>query len=248
MTERRVSLPRRAVVVSIQDENARVRTFELDLRLDAQPGQFVMVWLPGIDEKPFSLVGATPVTLTIARVGPFTQALFTLQVGDPLWIRGPLGTPFTLSTSTGRSRLLLVAGGYGVAPLYFLAHRARAAGWALSVVLGARSAEDLLFVDRFATLGVEVVVATGDGSSGERGTAADVAARLLELGGYETIYGCGPEAMLEAVERLARDRGLPAQLSYERIMRCGFGVCGTCAREGWLVCHDGPVMHISAVA
>jgi dihydroorotate dehydrogenase electron transfer subunit len=246
MTEWSVSLPRRAALVTIQEENFRVRSFGLDLRLDAEPGQFVMVWLPGVDEKPFSLVRADPVLLTVARVGPFTQALFGLQVGDPVWVRGPLGTPFALPGARGQSRLLLVAGGYGVAPLYFLAERARAAGWALSVVLGAKTGADLLFVDRFAALGAEVVVMTDDGSEGERGTAVEAAARLLGRSDYQEIYACGPEAMLETVERLGRERAFPVQASYEQKMRCGFGVCGTCARQGWLVCHDGPVRRIPA--
>jgi dihydroorotate dehydrogenase electron transfer subunit len=62
---------------------------------------------------------------------------------------------------------------------------------------------------------------------------------------YQAIYACGPEPMLEAVARLAQRHSLPAQLSYERYMRCSFGVCGSCARGGWLVCRDGPVKHLS---
>jgi dihydroorotate dehydrogenase electron transfer subunit len=241
------SLPQVARILALTDESPEVRTLVLDLSFAAEPGQFVMAWLPGVDEKPFSLVRANPVTLTIARVGPFTTSVFTLDIGHRLWLRGPFGRPFTLPASpipNTQYPLLLVAGGYGVAPLYFLAERALAAGWPLSVVVGARTAQDVIFEDRFSALGAQVAVTTDDGSAGERGVATDVGGRLLDRGEYRAIYACGPEPMLEAVQVLARRHKLPAQLSYERTMRCGFGVCGTCTRQGWLVCHDGPVREV----
>jgi dihydroorotate dehydrogenase electron transfer subunit len=247
------SLPRVARILDIAEENARVRTLMLDLHLGAEPGQFVMTWLPGVDEKPFSLVRATPVTLTIACVGSFTQAVFCLDVGDSVWIRGPLGRGFTLPSSpvsSSRAPLLLIAGGYGVAPLYFLAERALAAGWEVSIVIGAQTAADVVFSQRFAALDVRVVITTDDGSLGQQGVATVAAERLLEEarhpGGvdFQVMYACGPEPMLEAAEKLAHIRRLPAQLSYERYMRCGFGVCGSCARDGWLVCRDGPVKYV----
>ncbi len=242
----KTSLPQVARIAAVHDENRRVRTLVLDLHLAAEPGQFVMAWLPGVDEKPFSLVRAEPVTLTVARVGPFSTAVHALGVGDSLWVRGPLGQPFTLpaSPSARAQRLLLVGGGYGVAPLYFLAERAIVAGWAVSMVIGARTAADVVFSRRFEALGAQVVVSTDDGSLGQQGLATDAAARLLDGVDYGALYACGPGPMLDAVERLALARGLPAQLSYERYMRCGLGVCGSCARKGWLVCRDGPVKHL----
>jgi dihydroorotate dehydrogenase electron transfer subunit len=208
-----------------------------------------MAWLPGLDEKPFSLVRADPVTLTIARVGPFTGAVFSLGIGDRLWLRGPLGQPFTLPpqqspTANSQRPILLVAGGYGVAPLHFLARCARGAGWQVSVVVGARTAADVIFAGRFAALDARVVVTTDDGSLGEQSLATDAADRLLAEVDHQAIYACGPEPMLDAVEILARAYQVPAQLSYERYMRCGFGVCGSCSQEGWLVCRDGPVKAI----
>ena len=244
----KTSLPRMARITELIDEGPKVRTLVLDLRLEADPGQFVMAWLPGLDEKPFSLVRADPVTLTIARVGPFSTAVHALRVGDPLWLRGPLGQPFTLPPvrpSGPRLPLLLIGGGYGVAPLHFLAERARLSGWAASMVIGARTAADVIFAGRFEALGVPVAITTDDGSTGERGVATTATERLLDEAAYRAIYACGPEPMLDAVETLACRRGLPAQLSYERYMRCGFGVCGSCAREGWMVCSDGSVRHVS---
>ena len=278
MTYTKTSLPQAARIVGIADESDTIRTFVFDQHLDAEPGQFVMAWLPGVDEKPFSLVRADPVTLTIARIGPFTEEVFSLSVGDRLWLRGPLGHPFTLNalspapipepvlSETEGSRIpdpesrvpgpqsripnpgspiLLVAGGYGVAPLHFLAERARSAGWEVTAIIGARTASGVVFARRTAALGAQVIITSDDGSLGQQGLASESAERLLAQTDYQTIYACGPESMLEAVETLARAHRIPAQLSYERYMRCGFGVCGSCSQEGWLVCRDGPVRSIS---
>ena len=248
MNRSMTSLPQAARIVSIADENHTIRTFVFDQRLEAEPGQFVMAWLPGIDEKPFSLVRADPVTLTICQVGPFTDEIFALKPGDQLWLRGPLGSPFTLddrSPAPGlRAPILLIAGGYGVAPLYFLAERARAAGREVTAIIGAKKASSIVFARRTAALGARVFITTDDGSLGEQGLASEVAGRLLAQNGHQAIYACGPESMLEAVEALSRAHRMPAQLSYERYMRCGFGVCGSCSRDGWLVCSDGPVRAI----
>jgi len=225
----------------VERENYRVATFTLDLALDAAPGQFVMLWLPGVEERPLSLMAGDPVTLTVARIGPFTSALHARHAGERVWVRGPYGNGFRQIKQTG-TRPLLVAGGYGVAPLLFLARDLLAAGAQPSVLIGARTARDVIFVERFEAIGVPVLVATDDGSRGTQGLAPDVAARTIESQPVSSLYACGPEPMLEGVAALARRHHLPAQLSYERKMRCAFGVCGTCVRDdGWLVCRDGPV-------
>ena len=232
-------LPQAYRIVEVRVENPTVRSFVLDGQMEATPGQFVMAWLPGLDEKPFSLSGADPIMIAVARVGPFTTAMHALAAGDRLWLRGPLGQGFLLCPGT----LLLVGGGCGAAPLLYLAQVANQAGRAVHVVLGARTADGLFFQDRFSGLGCAVHLATEDGSAGQKGTAIAAAAALLGQGNPEvdTLYACGPEAMLDAVRQLACAHHLPCQISYEAYMRCGIGVCGSCARNGWLVCRDGPV-------
>lgn len=225
-------------------ESPRVKTLILDARMEACPGQFVMAWLPGHEEKPFSLAEADPVMLTVARVGPFSTALHGLRSGDRLWLRGPLGRGFTIEGQ----RILLVGGGYGVAPLAFLARRAIAQGVRVTALTAARRAEDVLYVDRFRALGAEVVVATEDGSAGERGRATEVAERLLRTRAFDALYGCGPEGMLEGLKSLAAAFGLPAQLSYEAYMRCGIGLCGSCERAGVVLCVEGPVLRFTPEA
>lgn len=253
MSGHKSMLPRGARILQAVQESARVSRLVMDARVDAVPGQFVMAWLPGVNERPFSLAAADPLTLLVAQVGPFTAALHQLQAGDWLWWRGPFGHGFTLpdvpaqDPSTLRPRLLLVAGGYGVAPLAFLAHRARALGWPVSVAIGARTREDILLPSEFATLGCQVQFCTEDGSAGLKGLvteAVDQALPASPRAAAESIgmlYGCGPQAMLEALRALCGAHRIPCQLCYEAIMKCAQGVCGSCARAGLLVCADGPV-------
>jgi dihydroorotate dehydrogenase electron transfer subunit len=232
-------LPRAYTITEVRIENPSIRTYVLDGEIKAMPGQFVMTWLPGLDEKPFSLSGVHPIMLTVDRVGPFTEAMHGLSAGDRLWLRGPFGRGFSICAGP----LLLISGGCGAAPLLYLAQVARQRGRHIAVVLGARTKKGLLFQERFADLGCAIHLVTDDGTAGTKGTALDLAATLLDrrVTPTDTLYACGPEPMLEAVHRLAQDHGLPCQLSYEAYMRCAIGVCGSCARGGRLACRDGPV-------
>ncbi len=235
-----MSLPEIVRITDVRDETRTIRTFVLDAELeDAQPGQFVMLWLPGIDEKPLAVADPAPLTLTVARVGPFSTALHGLQVGDQVGWRGPYGTGYRLYEDRAA---LLVSGGYGAAPLYFLAMRAVEREIPTSVALGARRALDLLYVDRFEELGVDVVIATDDGSAGRRGYVTDAASSAVTAGSELAVYACGPEPMLVALHRLCLEHEIPGQFSLERYMKCGFGICGQCALDDLLVCQDGPVL------
>jgi dihydroorotate dehydrogenase electron transfer subunit len=245
------TLHRSARIVERTLENAKTVTLRLDASLGCEPGQFAMLWLPGLDEKPFSISSDQPLCFTIARVGPFSDALHGLGEGDRLWYRGPFGTGFPLPQGeagadprapSGRG-VLLVGGGYGAAPLHFLARRILAADAAARVetVLGARTAADLLFPGRFARIGVAVHAATEDGSTGRRGLATDEAEALLQSGKFADVAACGPEGMLAALSSICAGLAIPAHLSYEAYMRCGIGLCGSCEHGGRLVCMDGPV-------
>jgi dihydroorotate dehydrogenase electron transfer subunit len=245
------SLHRSALIVERSTENAKTITLRLGASLDCRPGQFAMLWLPGLDEKPFSISSSDPLCFTIARVGPFSEALQGLVAGDRLWYRGPFGTAYPVTPGpTGadpwvpaEAGALLVGGGYGAAPLHFLARRilecrpdAR-----VEAVLGARTRADLLFADRFARIGVPVHAATEDGSVGHKGLATEAARSLLESGDFDGLYACGPQGMLESLASTCAGFGITAHLSYEAYMRCGIGLCGSCEHGGRLVCMDGPV-------
>ena len=212
-------------------------TLLLDAALAAAPGQFVMVWLPGVEERPLAVVDTSPLTLTVCRVGPFTCAMCALRPGDRLWVRGPFGQGFPVH---GR-RHLLVGGGSGVASLALLAREARARGHEVQVVLGARNAGGLMLGRLFTAHGCSLHLATDDGSAGLHGTTIDAAAPLLAGEPPDAIYGCGPEPMLQALTALAQQRRIPCWVSRERVMRCGIGVCGACHCGDRLVCVVGPV-------
>jgi dihydroorotate dehydrogenase electron transfer subunit len=237
------TLPQAYKIKTIRPENANNKTFVLDGSLQANPGQFVMAWLPGMQDKPFSLANAAPLSLTIAAVGPLSRALHNLNVGDFLWVRGPLGQGFVLERPVGE-HILLIGGGYGVAPLRFLAESAITRGYVVSIIIGARRQSDLLLVDAFESLGVKVWLTTEDGSTGHKGVVTDVISQVIEseAGGPTEVFTCGPTGMLKAVAARCDARGIPVQISWEAHMRCGIGLCGSCeAGQGWLTCLDGPV-------
>jgi dihydroorotate dehydrogenase electron transfer subunit len=243
----RLTLPTPCTIRSIKADNYRTKTLELDNALDAVPGQFVMAWLPRFDEKPFSLVDANPITVMITDVGPFSHLVHQLQVGDRLWLRGPFGHGFTLDPT--RRRIALVGGGYGVAPLLWLARTAPA--FNITAVVGARTAADLLYLDRFRALAdqtprIEIVATTEDGSFGLPGRVTDALAPRIAAGQIDAIYACGPHGMLTALQTLAAAHHLPCQLSWEAYMRCGIGICGACEHQGQVLCLDGPVLSYAA--
>jgi dihydroorotate dehydrogenase electron transfer subunit len=240
---REPGLPQAVRIRKMRDDTRSIRTLVLDARVpDAKPGQFIMLWLPGVDEKPMSIAHPDPLTVTVARVGPFTTALHQRKVGDYLGWRGPYGHGFSLRAD---APALLVSGGCGVGPLYFLAEQAVEHGIPISAAIGARSADDLLYLEQFHNLGIDPHVATDDGTAGHHGFVTELAEELIDRAGDPpAIYACGPELMLVALHRLCRERGLAGQLSLERYMKCGFGICGQCALNGRLVCEDGPVFDV----
>jgi len=229
-------------IARIDQPTRKVKLLTLHGRLPAQPGQFVMAWLPGLNEKPFSLVDDDPVTLAVANVGPFSARLHELEVGDRLWFRGPFGHGFDIVGEYA----LLVGGGYGVAPLAFLASRTIGTRRKVAVI-GAATGDELFFEDRLAGAGCEVVLVTEDCSTGEADLCTNAAERLLRNEAFDVVYGCGPEGMLETLQQLCIKLGIPGQLSKEAYMRCGMGVCGSCQRDGLLVCRDGPVFLVGQV-
>ena len=226
--------------------NKRTLWIELDRPIKAQPGQFVMAWLPEVGEKPFSIAGLDPFSLMVVDVGPFSHALHQIKAGDRIWVKGPLGHGFSLSGDTA----ILVGGGYGAAPLWPLANLAQSKGMNVKVCLGARSQADLLLHEAFEKAGCEVSVATEDGTAGERCLVTEIVEKILAESGGDGIYACGPTGMLSALAALAKSYDVPYQLSWEAHMRCGMGLCGSCEvaqtsdpalPPGWLACFDGPV-------
>jgi len=222
------------------DENYRVRTIEIDYEMpQAKPGQFVMVWVPGVGEKPMSIGNSRPLTISVAKVGAVSGAIHGLKEGGLISFRGPFGNPFTIPD--GAKRILAVGGGYGVVPMYFLAKSAREHGVEALAVTGAKTANDVVWEKQLFMVCKEVFVTTDDGTRGKKGNVLAEAKWLIEGKKIDAVYACGPERMMEAVARLCVQHGVPCQVSVERYMKCGVGVCGSCAIGGKLCCVDGPV-------
>lgn len=207
---------------------------------DVSPGQFVMVWLPGVEEVPISpsLFRDGVLRLTVKSVGDTTRMINSLGEGGELYIRGPYGSGFDLSME---GSYLLVAGGYGAAPIIFVAHRLLDAGYSVSYVEGVKTASERVFFDEARGLGIDAVLVTEDGSSGVEGLVTMYVEEVV--GDYDYVLACGPEDMLREVFRICIDSGADCQLSLERMVKCGVGICGSCVLEGSdrLICLDGPV-------
>jgi len=234
LVEKRVETPRMASLFFPHPDRP-VREGQFDARTLA-PGQFVMLWLPGVDEKPYavSYCEGERFGVTVMKRGPFSTALHELGPGALVGFRGPYGRGFwNWEKLTNQPGVVLIGGGCGMAPLALLAKRLPNA----AIVQGAATAEDLLYRKRFA----EQVLFTEDGSEGTKGLPTEWLREALKRSEVRAVYGCGPEAMLCSVVEMCRAEEVPCQVSLERYMKCGIGVCGQCECNGRLVCQDGPV-------
>lgn len=227
-----------ARIAKIIQENYRIKTFVLDARIRAEPGQFIMIWMPRIGERPMSLGGGDPVTFTIAAVGKFSEAIHQLKEGDRVSFRGPLGTHFTLPSKA--KTIAIIGGGYGIVPMAYLAREAHRKGIRSIAIVGARTEKDVIFENHFHGFG-EVHVTTDDGSYGRKGNAVDALRELFTHHRFDAVYSCGPEMMLYHVARVAREKKVPCQVSIERYMKCGINICGACDVNGKTACNDGPI-------
>ena len=204
------------------------------------PGQFVHVRIPALEasalRRPFSVFDAVDgrVTILYKVVGRGTAALSQSKVGDTLDVMGPLGHGFPVAC---KGAALLVGGGFGVAPLYFLAKRLMAADPNAKPILflGGRTKDDLLALDEFAAIGVETRVATNDGSAGAKGFVTDPLDDALieqrEKGLPFELFTCGPDGLLKAVADRAVGTGMPGWISMDRHMICGVGACFACIQR-----------------
>ncbi|MDD4162330.1 MAG: dihydroorotate dehydrogenase electron transfer subunit [Methanothrix sp.] len=227
--------PINCIIEEVRSEAPLIRTFRLDKNLDPAPGQYVMVWIRGVDEIPMSFSG--PDTITVQSVGEATQALFRLGAGSSIGLRGPLGRGFVLRGK----RILLIGGGVGTAPLAFLGEQAKGAGFEVASLLGFRTRDDLIFLERFEALG-DAIITTDDGSLGIEGRVA-AGLKELNLFDYDQIYLCGPEVMMWDIISRTREHAGKTQACINRYFKCAAGICGSCCLdpEGLRVCVEGPV-------
>ena len=225
-------LPLGVEVQEVIRETPSVSTIRFDHRFSFKPGQFVMVWVPGVDEVPMALSSSN--SITVQNVGTATSALTAMHPGDMIGIRGPFGNGFETREGT-----LAIAGGVGAAPLFPLAMT----GVVRDFIIGAKTGSELLFVKPLGVI-TRLHVLTDDGSAGKQGFAVR-GMDDIELGAYSQVCVCGPEKMMAAVLRRLDEAGLAGRgrFSLHRYMKCGSGVCGSCCIDpgGLRVCRDGPV-------
>lgn len=242
-----MSLPLVFKVAEIRQDSPNLKTYVFKHRIRAKSGQFVMVWMPGVDEVPMSIGWQTDEEfhVGIADAGDCTHAINTqIKVGDKLGIRGPYGTNFEYKDY---DHIICVGGGYGTPPMLNLSQRATELGKKVTVIQGARSEDFLLYEDLFNELKVELIFSTDDGSRGHKGFTTEVLEEYLsknKIKGKACVYTCGPEVMMVKVAKICEEAGIDCQVSLERYMKCGFGVCGQCCMDdsGIRICKDGPVI------
>lgn len=233
-------------ILDVKSESPSVKSFRFVDKLcsKAKPGQFLMLWIPGVDEIPLSIAGVAGrgVSVAVKQVGDATRHLHAMKVGDLVGVRGPFGNWFTET----RGKVLLVGGGTGTAPLVFLAKRLSAKTDRLSFVMGAKTKSELLFLQDLVNVcsAESVLSTTEDGTFGLQCLATEPLEKLLEKK-FNMVYACGPEQMMREVFDLADKRDVVLEISLERLMRCGIGLCGSCMIGKYRVCRDGPVFSLS---
>ena len=240
-------------VEKVIDETPTVRTlvFSDDVMSNVLPGQFAMVWIPGINELPMSvMISKEPgkAAFTVRKHGPASTGLFNIKEGQQIGIRGPYGNSFDLK----EGKLLLVGGGTGLVPMMRLLSFVKPTD-DVTVLIGAKSKDEVFFEDLANSMleknSHKVLVSTDDGSYGEKGFVTDLVEKMVSESHFDGVYVCGPEIMMYKTVQSAHSRGMFVQASLERMMKCGVGICGSCCVGEDLVCRDGTVFdgeHLSS--
>jgi dihydroorotate dehydrogenase electron transfer subunit len=245
--ENLMGYPQSVKVSKVVHETLQARTIIFTIEkpnVSFKPGQFLMTWIPGVDEIPMSISLWDPprVGITVLPIGEATESLASLQQDDWLGIRGPFGSSFTLDSK----RALVVGGGIGMAPLRPLVHSLLKKNSDVTLLIAAKTKQELMFFEEFSQAShgsLALKVATDDGSKGFKGLATEAVTEILKENEFDTLYACGPELMIHGLYETVKDRKFVFQASLERFMKCGCGVCGTCALDpkGSLVCVEGPI-------
>lgn len=233
--------------LKIADEVWRLR-FPVDWAT-YDPGQFVMLSIPDqatFLRRPFGIAhlrgGLAEICYKV--VGKGTRALSEAAVGTAINVLGPCGRGYDLPAVTHTA--VLVAGGYGIAPLCGLAHRLRQEKLTVRLYYGGKRKGDLFCLDELRQIGVDLRLTTEDGSMGEKGMVTELLQRELSSIERPTLFACGPKGLVKTVARLGLAGDLPTQVSMDTYMACGLGVCLGCvcrSAEGEYVrvCREGPV-------
>ena len=231
---------------TIIEHGPGVKSFYFDKTFDVRAGEFVNIWSPGVDEKPYSISGIVDhmIEISVKAYGPFSKNLMTKKVGDRLGVRGPFGHGFSIQDNA-----LLIGGGIGIAPLRILAQELKSAGKRFVSLLGAAVDYELIFASAFEKIS-KTYFTTDDGSRGKKGLVTDNLAEIIEKEKIEYIYAAGPEIMFVKVKEIIDPLNIPYEFCMERYMKCGIGICGQCCLDGSGIrlCVEGPVLKKEDIA
>lgn len=221
---------------------------------DIVPGQFMNVEIKEATEiflrRPFSVLDVDyekqTISLLVKILGRGSKKLTEAHAGQKISAILPLGNSFTLPQKS--DRVLLIGGGSGVAPMLFLAKLCGLNPNQISILIGARSASDHIDISNYLSFG-NFFFTTEDGSLGEKGYVTNHPLFTGQLNLFSKIYTCGPDLMMKAVGRTAKEKDIFCEVSLENMMACGFGVCLCCVedtKDGHkCVCTDGPVFNVN---
>jgi len=218
-------------ISDVVSEGKDQKSFFFKHSMECRPGQFIMVWVPGIDEKPMAVSyhSKNEFAFTCHSIGKATKAMLNMKKGDKLGIRGPYGNSFS-----EKKDACVVAGGIGIASVSTLIDALKNP----IVIYGARSKDLLVYTKRFRNM----MITTDDGSFGRKGYTTDVLDEVLSKNKkIKQVYACGPEIMMKKVLEICNRHKVECEASVERYMSCGFGICGKCMVDDRIVCMDGPI-------
>lgn len=223
-------------IASIIEESHDTKTFEFQWDEKTSPGQFIMVWTPGMEEIPMSLSKVDRIkSITVKRIGKDTERLHALKLNESVRIRGPYGKGFDLKKCKNP---LIIGGGAGTAAIIPAVKETGA-----DTILGARTDKDLIMEYVAGKFTKNLWIATDDGSKGYHGNVVNLMKEKVKEKDYDMIMACGPEIMQYHLYKACVELNIDCQLSLERYMKCGVGICGSCVMDDMRVCKDGPVFN-----
>lgn len=236
-------------ILKVIEESPSVKTFLFKDRVSylAKPAQFLMVWIPRREELPLSVMISEikdHAAITIRKHGYGSSSLYDMRKGDQLGIRGPYGNSFTIKSKY--KKILLIGGGTGLVPLMRFLNMHSKKNIEFTLIIGSRTKAELFFeelIERLSISNLKIIITTEDGTKGYKGMATNALERLLKQNNnqFDAIYTCGPELMMKKIFDLSNRSKIPLQASLERYMKCGIGICSSCAIDDKLVCIDGTV-------
>jgi dihydroorotate dehydrogenase electron transfer subunit len=235
-------------IEEIISETPTVKTLVFKDRLSyfAKPGQFLMIWIPRIEEIPMSVMINSKegyAAVTIRKFGVGSTGLFGRKKGDLIGLRGPYGNRFILRKKY--RKILIIGGGTGLVPLLRLVSFASKEKVRSTIVMGAKTKAEVFFEKITKNIirgnNCSLLVCTDDGSYGIKGTTVTLMSKLVRDESFDCVFTCGPELMMKAVLDISNQNSIPVQASLERYMKCGIGICGSCCLDSSLVCQDGTV-------